>query len=441
MSVDLPFITSAALRQGLPLIGANFRGWIKAWGNAARAYSSEQAAAGVAQDLSRDPLLQRGRDDKGRETPSYAEQVGLELTDTKNMNRREEVIKSRWGELIPLWGRHVAASNRAYTSFLNTIRVSSLRKFVQQAQDDASLLRDETLDPKKNMELGKNIADAINVLSGRGKLEFEATPGTKYTKSRKYSVERAARTLVDIFFSPRLLASRIKMLNPNTYISADPFTRKLYLKGLMSAIATWWSIAALLELAGWEVSKDPNSADFGKAKLDNTRIDPGGGFQQFLVLFSRLRPEWFRNPVPMPFPPHGEMVEDPGGGKFTDSTTGDTRPLGEGFRPITREELMYNFGRSKLHPSAAFAMDLFRASQRRPVYVGDRLMQMATPMMTGDLFEVLQENPALLPAVIGAGSIGMGASTYEGGTPKPVMTPMLDQLGIPATDSDLVLGQ
>jgi hypothetical protein len=442
MSVDLPFITSAALRQGLPLIGLNFQGWIKAWGNAARAYTSEQASAGVAQELSKSPLLQRGRDAKERETPSYAEKVGLELTDTRNMNRREEVIKSKWAEKIPIWGRHVAGSNRAYTAFLNTLRVGSLEKFVQQTVDDAKMMGDPSLNAKENIELGKSIADAINVLSGRGKLEMEFTPKSKRTKQRKYSVERAARTLVDVFFSPRLLASRMKMLNINTYISADPFTRKLYIKGLLSAMATWWSIAALLELAGWEVGKDPNSADFGKAKLDNTRIDPGGGFQQFLVLGSRLRPEWAANPVPMPFPPYGEMVQDPGGQLFKSSTSGErARPLGEGFRPITPWGLMLNFGRSKLHPSAAFVVDMLDASNDRPVYVGDRIMQMAVPMMTGDLAEVLQENPSLIPAVVGAGSLGMGASTYEGGPTKPQLTPFLDQLGIPATDFDPVLGR
>lgn len=447
MSVDLPFVTSAAMRQGIPLIGPNFKGWLKGWVNSARAYSSKQAAAQVTQELSKSELLRRGRDAENKETPSYAEKVGLELTDTTNMLRREEAIKSKWAEKIPLWGRHVAASNRAFTAFLNTLRVSSLERFVAQAGEDSLMYRlsggkfgREGQDAKTDLELGRNIADAINTLSGRGKLEAEFTPNTRFTKQRKYSVEGAAKYLVDIFFSPRLLASRIKMLNPNTYISADPFTRKLYIKGMLSAIGTWWAISSLIEMAGGEVNKDPNNADFGKGRIGNTRIDPGAGFQQFLVLGSRLRPNQFRIPFPVPTPPYGELMEDPGGDIFTSSTSGESRRLGTGFRPITDAGLLAEFTRSKLHPTAGLIYDLLDKQEDKPVYLGDRLIQMVTPMMAGDLSEVIQEDPTLLPLVIGAGSIGLGAGTYEGGKRKPTMTPLIEQLtGIPATEYDLEL--
>lgn len=448
MSVDLPFITSAAMRQGLPLIGPNFSGWIKAWADSARAYSSKVAAAKVTDQIAASPIFRRGRDANGAVTPSFAEQIGLDMTDTQTLSGREEALKSKWSERIPLWGRHVAASNRAFTAFMNSLRASSATRFLHQASEDSLMYKltggrvgTEGRDPTENIALAKEIASAVNVLSGRGKLDVQITPETRFTKGRTYSAENAAKLLTDVFFAPRLVASRVKMLNPNTYLSADPFARKLYIKGVLGAIATWWTIASLIEASGGEVSKDPNDADFGKGRIGNTRIDPGAGFQQFLVLGSRIRPEWLKNPVPVPFPPYGEPVEDPGGQLFTSSTSGKTRHLGQGFRPITSGELAQNFVRSKLHPTTALIVDMLYATQDRKVFVGDRAIQMVAPMMAGDLLQVMQEDPSLAPLVLGSTNMGMGGSSYSGGPTKPTFTPALDQLtGIPFSEYDPTIG-
>lgn len=445
MSVDLPFITSAAMRQGVPLIGPNFKGWVKAWVNSARAYSSAQAAAQVTDSIAQMPIFRRGRDSNGKPTPSFAEKVGLEMSDTQSLTGREEMLKSKWSERIPVYGKHVTASNRAYGAFMNTLRGTSMTRFMHQATEDSLMFRltggrfgVEGRDPTENIVLARSIADAVNTLSGRGKLQLEVIPETRFTKSRTYSAERASRLLSDIFFAPKLVASRMKMLNPNTYISADPFTRKLYMKGILSAIGTWWTIAALMEASGADVSKDPNDADFGKARIGDTRIDPGAGFQQFLVLGSRLRPSMLRVPFPVPVPPYGEPVEDPGGQLFTSSTSGKTRSLAEGFRPITMGELGQNFVRSKFNPTTGLIVDLLYATQDRKVFVGDRSIQMVAPMMAGDLVQVMQENPDLMPLVLGASNVGMGGSTYSGGPTKPTFTPAIEQLtGVPVTEHDL----
>ncbi len=437
MSVDLPFLTSAALRQGLPLIGPNFAGWVKSWGSAAKAYGAEHAYAEVMNSIARDPLFRRTK--VGKEwQPSMAEMAGLDLSDVKNMMKREEVIKSQWAEKIPVWGRHVAASNRAYTAFLNTLRASSFRRFMEQAKENALTDNKPEMDPYQNIEVAKRIAETINVLTGRGKLELEILPKTNKYPGRKYSLEGMAKILTDHVFSPRLQASRVKMLNPISYMSMNDIDRQLLLKGLLAAVGTWWVIDSLLELNGAEVSKDPNNADFGKAKFGNTRVDPGSGFQQFIVLGSRLRPSWLKSPVDVPTPPYGDFVTDPGGGLFTSSTSNETRPLGVGFRAKTRGEVFQDFASSKLHPSTKLIYDIMFANDSKKVYLGDRLLQLAVPMMVGDLAEVYEQDPNMLPLVIGAGSIGMGANTYEGGPQKPSLTPILEQLtGTSIQDRDI----
>ena len=82
------------------------------------------------------------------------------------------------------------------------------------------------------------------------------------------------------------------MLNPGTYVTANPTVRKQYLKSASLAVAAWKTL--FRRLAGMfmpedvEVNNDPRRADFRKIKVGNTRLDPGGGLQQFMVALGTL---------------------------------------------------------------------------------------------------------------------------------------------------------
>src|SRR6185503_27297 len=131
-------------------------------------------------------------------------------------------------------------------------------------------------DPINNISLGKEIAEFVNTALKRGKLGVELG-------SHEINLEKHARALSNTFFSTRTISSQIRMLNPSTYVTASPFVRKQYIKAMLRTVGTWWTIAELTEFASSKVSvsKDPTSADFGKIRIGNVRIDPPGGLQQF----------------------------------------------------------------------------------------------------------------------------------------------------------------
>jgi hypothetical protein len=125
----------------------------------------------------------------------------------------------------------------------------------------------------------KVIANYINIATGRGDLG---------------KAELAANQLATAFFSPRLWASRLQ------YIAGQPIwttkggyagTIKVrayiageYGKFLLGAAALY----LLSRLMDWEMELDPRSADFGKIKIGNTRIDPFAGLTSNITLLSRL---------------------------------------------------------------------------------------------------------------------------------------------------------
>lgn len=381
MSVDLPFMTSAAFRQASPL--AWTKNWFNAWNKAAKAFGSEGAYKEMQNNIANSqyvkPRYRAVTDRNGnitsyRELPSVAEDAGLKLTDLNNLTSREEAIAGSLAEKIPGYGRYVRASNRAYTAFLNDLRNNTFSKLMNERNSSSAAVTPS------------EIANFVNHATGRGKLEVGVG-------NKNINLEQHVKLLSNTLFSPRLIASRVKFLNPSTYVQASPMVRAEYLKGLARSIGTWWAIAGLAEIAGATVSKDPNSADFGKIKIGNTRIDPGAGFQQYLVLGSRL-----------------------GSGKFTSSGTGKTSVMGQGFKPRTRLSTAEEFAANKLHPVARFAWDLMNSSASKPFKLMDEVVQRVLPMMVGDIVQAAKTDPELA-ALVGLGSsVGMGTQTYEPGS-------------------------
>jgi len=356
------FDISAPLRQGLPLITR--KEWWKAWPEMVRAYDNEGAYKRILSKIEEKPLFQRNIRVKGEsEAKSFAELAGLQLTDLKSLSSREEAIMSNWAEKVP----GVRASNRAYTAFLNKLRADTFESLINDAEG-------MNLNPKADLLLSKEIAGFVNNSTGRGSLG---------------ALERHSKALTDLLFSPRLIASRVQMLNPVNYTMANPFVRKQYLKAMLSTSGAWMTVASLGYMMGGDVSLDTNSADFGKIRFGNTRLDPAGGFQQYLVLMSRLLQ-----------------------GKYTSSTSGREYELGQGFTAPTRVDVATDFAANKLHPVLKFGYDLFNASTNRPFYLGDKIAKMFAPMVAADIIELAKEDP-ILAAILGPlVASGMGTQSY-----------------------------
>lgn len=398
MSIDAPFTTSAAFRQGLPWIGT--RHWFSAYGKATKAFTSEQIHGMVEDKIKTLPIFKpRGVSTRtpGKLLPSPAEEMGIRLVDASDVTRGESrQLRINLAEKIPLYGRYVRASNRAYSTFLNDLRANA----AQELWDNAIA---QGLEPRT---FSKQLGEFVNTSTGLGKLSFEA--GTK-NFNKTVDFEKNAQLLSDVFFSPRLMARNVRMLNPSTYAMAEPFVRKQYMHAMLRSMVAWGSMSSLAAMAGAEVNTDPSNADFGKIKIGNTRLDPAGGLQQYLVLAARIAQQ-----------------------KTTSSVSNETTNFGEGYKPPTTETTIQDFGANKLHPVLKFAYDMASAHPNRPMNVGDRLIQQVVPLYSQDIIEILNEHPELAPLIIAASSLGVGSQTYGEGKPEPAFLP---------EDMDLVIGR
>ena len=293
------------------------------------------------------------------------------------MGQREERFMSQWAEKIPIVGKLVRASGRAYTGFANKYRMDIFASMMENAERLG-------LNPRKNLDLVNEIAEFVNASTGRGKLPA--------------GIERSASILNAFFFSPRLIASRLELLIPAKYVMAEPFVRKEYLKTLFSFAGTAMTIMGLAKLAGAEVGADPRSADFAKIKIGDTRIDVLGGFQQYIRLA-------------------GQLIS----GEIVSSTTGKIMTLGEGYRPLTRLDILERFVEYKEAPIFSFITGLMKGQdfEGKPINVPKEVGMRFVPMALQDIYDIAKEDPDLLPLSV-LGIFGVGLQTYK---PRPSKTP------------------
>jgi hypothetical protein len=352
------FDLSAPMRQGIFLIGKPKQFWgsfKKMFG----AFKSENAYKGIQDAIITHPNYQLARDSR------------LALTEMDVlMTQREEAFMSNWAEKIPVLGMGVRASGRAYVGFLNKLRFDTFADLVNKADAIG-------LNPGENRDLSKAIADFVNNATGRGTL-----PG---------SLQKSAVTLNTIFFSPRLLMSRLNLLNPIYYIRQEPFVRKEALKSLFAFVGFGITILTLMKMAGAEVGSDPRSSDFGKIKIGNTRIDMWGGFQPFVRVAAQITT-----------------------GKYISSTTGKEMTLGEGYRPLTRADIVQHFLEGKEAPVPSFITALMKGKDitGENISVSKEIGLRFIPMVMQDMYDLIQESPGLLPISI-LGIFGVGIQTYK----------------------------
>ena len=362
-AVMASFDLSAPLRQGIFFIGKP-KQFLPAFVNMFKQFGSQKAFDATQEAIT--------------ELPSYKlmQEGGLQLTEMGGeLTQREEAYMSSWAEKIPLAGIGIKASNRAYTGFLNKLRADVFDDFIKHASNVG-------LNPEKNPKLIREIANLVNAGTGRGALGV---------------FEKSATWLNTLFFSPRLMASRLTLLNPIYYTKADPFVRKEALKSLLSFLGIGLTILGLAKANGAKVESDPRSADFAKIKIKDTRLDVWGGFQQI-----------FRT------------VAQVASGKIISTTTGREMILGEGYRPLTRADIIQRFFEYKTSPVFSFILamlegktaigDEFKVSKE----VGLRLV----PMVMQDMYDAVKEYNWVqgmglsLPAIF-----GVGVQTYK---PKPI---------------------
>jgi len=366
-SLNLPraimssFDLSAPFRQGIFFV-ARKEFW-KSFANMFKLFGSERASRALMDDI------------RSRPTYELMKKSGLALTDPHShfLMDREEDFMSDWAEKIPLVGLGVKASNRAYSGFLNKLRADVFDDFVRKYEDIG-------VDLAHDKKRAKDVARFINAASGRGSLGRTG--------------DSAAPWLNNVFFSPRLIASRVQTLNPYFYASLDPVVRKEAVRSLLAFGSVALTVAALAKHGlGMEVETDPNSSDFMKPKRGDTRYDILGGYSQYIVLASRLI--------------SGE----------TTTSTGEERDLTEGkYGQDTRRDVLIRFAVNKLSPVASFVSDFLEGKDPtgEPFDLQKSSVQRFIPMFAQDVAEAMEEYGIGKGLAVSApGLFGVGTQTYK----------------------------
>ena len=346
------FDLSAPFRQGMFLIGRPKR-FSSAFKDMFKYAFSNKAYQGLIDNI------------KARPTYKLMKKSNLALTEVGSvkLSGREEAFMSSLAEKIPLGGKIVKASNRAYTGFLNKLRADVFDDLIKKA---------DSLGIKQTDKLVDDMSRFISSATGRGSLG---------------KLDKASVALNTVFFSPKLIASRVNLLNPYFYATLDPFVRKEALKSLLTFGGVAGTTFGLSKMGGLSVGADPRNADFGKIKVGNTRYDVLGGFQQYIRLA-------------------GQFIS----GEIVSSTSGRTMTLGEGYKPMTRKDILQRFFENKLSPVASFVTALAsgKTAIGQDVRVPAEVINRFIPMVTQDMFDLFQEKGAKgilqsLPAIFGVG--------------------------------------
>lgn len=317
-----------------------------------------------------------------RSTPEYEvmKESGLYISEpTAKLSAKEEQFISNIAHKIPIWGKVVKGSERAYTGYLNKLRVDVFSQFHD------GLIEQGIKGEQLNREL-ESFAEFVNNASGRGSLG---------------RFEDSAAGLNAGFFSPRYAISRFNLINPYEYVKMAPKARAEALKTLGIYIGMGSTVLMLAKAAGADVVLDPRSSDFGKIKIGDTRIDIWSGFQQWVRLIAQLA--------------SGEKT----------TLGGRVQQLGKGYKSDDRLDVLGRFLRYKTAPAAGFGLDVLagKNAMGEPLkwkfndlksFMDSREGQLIIPLYLQDLTDAAKANNVGVAVGGGLGAFfGLGVQTYS----------------------------
>jgi hypothetical protein len=239
-------------------------------------------AGGSENELARQEAGLSARQTRLYGDANHYERVGLDLTTTDRKAGaafHEEEFRSSPAERIPVLGRGVAASERAYNAVLNRLRADQFDYMVRGLKSTGEqLTRDQEV-----------MARWTNVLTGRGDLR-------EFGKPENAAVVASALAN-SVTWSPRFALSRAQFivapLNPMSAMYARGISRQARLRIAGDLAKTWASIYTTMLLArqvGCQVELDPRHQDFGLIQLPGSdlEIDAMAGLRPTMRASSRM---------------------------------------------------------------------------------------------------------------------------------------------------------
>ena len=259
--------------------------------------------------------------------------LGLTSPDARLM-AREELFMQRLPKMIPIFSQLHSGSERAYTGFLNKLRVNVFLSGVEK-------LKEAGLSFESNSKAFKDLAKYVNYATGRG----DTTTS-----------EGLNKVLNTVFFSPKMITSRIQMfmlaINPNT----TPQVRTMAIKSLLS-FATYIASVGALSMAvvgktmlgsddddeNFKNFTNPIHTDFAKIRKGDYVYDVTAGYAPLIRTIARM----------------GVMAKISASGKKTELN-------GKGFRGETGISELGNFFENKLSPLARVVYSMPFLTNKNP---------------------------------------------------------------------------
>ncbi len=323
---------SAPMRQGLPQVAAHPSYMRRAYVEQVKAFASEDHFNAFVESIRARPDFQQMQD-----SGLYLSHVGA---------GPEEVFTSGLAQRIP----GVAASDRAYSAALDSIRLSAWDNYTSSLP---AHLRD-------NSEMLKAVAELVNVSTGRGVVPI----------LDRFAAGRKLVELANIpFWSPRNMAGKFNVLSPVRVVRnmVDPATRPvawLQARDAFRGLTMAGTTLGLAHLAGLDAGLNPFKPDFGKVRLgDKVVVDLTGG-EGFTVRYL------------------AQMAQS-----FADIEAGRTPKK-------TPAELTGHYLRSQLQPSAAVGVD-FTTGERfgstkqnpKPFTYGEAAADLTVPFVVESVYD------------------------------------------------------
>jgi len=324
-----------------------------------------------------------------KDSPRYdliTKKMGIRITDPLSpfMEAREEAFGGGYAEKIPFIGTNlIKGSERAYVQYLNKLRWDMANNMISRWEDSGKTY-------KNSEKLYKFTGRFVNDITGSAELPF--------------TLEKYAGFFNSIFFSPRLMISRMRLLSPYYLMAAPNEIKKEYLKEMGKAMTAVFAVIGAFALKGLSqddddpnkisVELDPRSSDFAKIRQGDTRWNPLGGFQSLLRTYAQV-----------------------GKGQAKSANTGIIRdldpdaPFGE-----SRGSVIGRYFRSKLSPVAGTLVDWAQGRNvvGEPFSWKDAAIRSVIPLSVQSVIEAWdQYGPGSLPKVLLPNMIGISTQTYK----------------------------
>lgn len=313
---------------------------------------------------------------------------------------REEYFASQAAEKIPVIGKVVQASERAFNAPLDWSRAVWAERFSKEIEAYAA---EAGWSDKRTEAALKNAGKFINAATGRGTVDIK-----KFGIDKKF--EAMAPVLSTVFFSPRYLASRLQLLNmslnPVAVLRMEAPVRNIVMRkmwryyGTQAAIQTGASLAGAAGIPVETSTANPNSPDWLKLKVGNTRYDTLAGLQQNMRLMANLSStfaDW-------------AAAEQSGDAKAAQKAKSEA---------VSR--FLY-FGRTKLAPVPSLTVDWWKGKtlDREDFEWKKAVASRALPLYINDMYKAWKDEQGIGLAKSTPALLGIGVQTYS---PEASRTP------------------